>query len=159
MKYEIKTRKIKKFIFIIFVFYFLIECFHCNDPGFQNNDEPNTYPKSDKLLEEIRSSIYKRAQEMSKNSSIYKKSIKIGELPDSFPDVMVKKAKQMRLDKNNWKKIMLYPTAVWRMCLFPNFKINYLQWCDQKFALSKSKIKLKGTKLFSLKDLSIRMQE
>ena len=152
MKYVIETRKIKKIFFILIIFYFLIERFPCDDQGFQYNNEQTTYPQSDKILEEIRTSIYKRAREISKNSSIYKKSIKIGELPESFPDNMVKKAKQMRLDKNNWKNIMLYPTAVWRMCLFPNFKINYIQWCNQNNALSKSKIKLKGNKLFSLKD-------
>jgi hypothetical protein len=39
---------------------------------------------------------------------------------------------------------MEYPFSVWRMCMFPNFKVNYNSWCKQKLALSKTKIKLNG---------------
>jgi hypothetical protein len=106
----------------------------------------NSYPESDKQLEQIRIDIYKIAEEVSKKSDIYKKSIEIGELPDSFPEPMRRKAKKVRLDRDRWNPVMLYPTAVWRSCLYPNFKINYVSWCKQKLALSKTKIKFSGIK-------------
>lgn len=139
----------KLLTFYFFFLSFLIKnTLQFSDKSFQNF---NTYPESDKELEEIRINMYKYADEVSKKSDIYKKRIEIGELPDSFPDAMRRKAKKVRLDREKWNPVMLFPTAVWRMCLFPTFKINYILWCNQKLALSKTKIKLNGNLYFSFK--------
>ncbi len=117
------------------------------EEGKVNNEEEedDDAPKEpDKELERIRSNIYEIAQNMQRKSSIKKKQIFIGELPDAYPVKMRNKAKLIRQNRDIWDDVMLYPTAIWRMCIYPNFKINYVVWCKQKFALSNSKIKLNG---------------
>ncbi len=88
---------------------------------------------------------------MSKNSNIYKKRIKIGNLPDGFPLETQKKASLIHQNKSLWEKTMLYPTAVWRSCVFPDSKINYVSYCKQKLAIAYTKKKLDGKlKFFNL---------
>lgn len=141
-----KFKEIEKMIIIkLFLILYIIDISsEASTKNRQYETELNSYPESDKQLEQLRLDIYKIAEEVSKNSDIYKKSIEIGELPDSFPEQMRKKAKKVRLDRERWNTVMLYPTAVWRMCLYPNFKINYVSYCRQKLGLSKTKIKLNG---------------
>jgi len=57
--------------------------------------------------------------------------------------VMVKNAKKDRLNKKKWKRILNYPTDIWRSCVYPEymFKLNYVKWCSDKYA-SKNKKKL-----------------
>jgi hypothetical protein len=100
----------------------------------------------DKELERIRNKMYEIADEMSGKTNLMNKRIMVGDLPDSFPKEMREKARKLRQDKSQWEQFMLYPTATWRMCIFPNFKINYVSYCNQKFSFSRSTIKANGCK-------------
>jgi len=84
---------------------------------------------------------------MIKNDSLYKKRIKVGSLPDGFPVEIKKKASLIHQNKAFWEKTMLYPTAVWRSCVFPDFKINYVNYCKQKLAIAKTRTKFNGNKI------------
>ena len=103
----------------------------------------------DKTMERIRNNIYEFANLLYKTDkdSINKKRILVGDLPDSFPDEMKKKAQLFRQDKSNWEQTMLYPTSIWRVCIFPSSKINYVSYCKSKLGLDRTKSKLDG-KLF-----------
>ena len=100
----------------------------------------------DKELERIRTKIFELAEEMASKTNIMNKRIMVGDLPDYFPKEMGDKAKKLRQDKSNWEQDMLYPTATWRMCIFPVFKVNYVSYCHQKFSFSKSQMKEIGCK-------------
>lgn len=105
---------------------------------------PQILSNPDKVLERIRDNMWDIALEMSSHPNIKRKKLELGILPDEYPAEMKERAKRVRQNKSEWENIMLHPTAVWRMCLFPNFKINYVSWCKQKLALTKTKIKLTG---------------
>jgi hypothetical protein len=107
-------------------------------------DEVDDSRNPDKELEIIRDYMWEIAENLDRKTNIMKKKIECGELPDEFPKEMKDKARKVRQNMKNWESTMLYPTAVWRMCIFPNFKINYVTWCKQKLALTKTKIKLNG---------------
>lgn len=100
----------------------------------------------DKTLEIIRKNIYQIAERTTPN--IYEKKIKVGDLPDSFPLIMRKKALKLRQDKSNFKSIMLYPTKVWRHCIFPNFKLNYVNYCHQNQSQNSNTYKINCKYLF-----------
>lgn len=108
-----------------------------------NNSEYERMMKnSDKTLEVIRDYMLQIAENMDRKSNIKDKKIRLGILPDEYPEAMKRKALKVRNERKEWEKVMLYPTEVWRMCVFPNFKINYVSWCKQNLALTKTKIKL-----------------
>lgn len=100
----------------------------------------------DKTLERIRDNMYQFAIELYKTDkkSIAKKRIYVGDLPDSFPEEMKKKAEISKQDKIIWDPIMLYPTSIWRVCVFPSYRINYVSICKDKLGLIQSKTKLNG---------------
>lgn len=104
----------------------------------------------EKELERIQDYIYEYADKMQKNANINIKKIEIGSLPDSYPKEMRERARKMRQDRKIWDPVMLYPTSVWRMCVYPNFKISYTNWCKQNLALSPSKMKFQGKALSNL---------
>ena len=113
-----------------------------NDQDNQDNQDDPDNP--DKTLERIRDYMWDIAIKTDRRTNLAKKRLEIGILPDEYPSIMKNKALRVRTDLNMWEKVMLYPTAVWRMCIFPNFKINYVSWCNQNLALTKTKIKLNG---------------
>lgn len=103
-------------------------------------------------MERIRENIYEIAENMIKNDNMFKKRIKVGSLPDGFPLEIQKKASLIHQNKSIWEKTMLYPTAVWRSCVFPEYKINYANFCKQKLAISKTKTKLNGKQILLIFD-------
>ncbi len=104
----------------------------------------------DKTMERIRDNIIEYATRLYKTDrkSINNKRIYAGDLPDSFPEEMKKNAELFRQNRLAWDPVMLYPTSVWRVCIFPSFKINYVSYCKDKLGLDKSKIKLNGRYYF-----------
>jgi hypothetical protein len=98
----------------------------------------------------MRDYIYEMAENMVKNDSIYSKKIKNGVLGDGYPSEVIKKASSIHSDKNLWEKTMLYPIAIWRTCVFPQNKINYLSYCRQKLAIAKTQVKVNGNYFYIL---------
>lgn len=143
-----KLCKMNRLWLLLIILYSLISMsvaqYDFEDSDLQEEDINVRPDAPDKELEKIRENIYEIAKNMMSKSSIKKKRIEIGDLPDGYPIEMKEKAKLVRQNKDNWDPFLLYPTSIWRMCIYPNFKINYVMWCKQKFALAKSKIKLNG---------------
>lgn len=73
-----------------------------------------------------------------KSNNIYQKRKESGSLPEGYPENMIKNAKKNRENKENWKNLMSYPTEIWRFCVYPVFKMNYINWCNNLY-LTKSK--------------------
>lgn len=98
-------------------------------------------PKDDAILGRIRKFIYHYAEKLSKKSDLKIKRKISGQLPDSYPKIMVKNAQKSRLDRNFWNKYLAYPTKIWRMCVYPEyiFKLNIMKWCEEKFSSKKAK--------------------
>ena len=98
----------------------------------------------DKELESIRSYMKEYANELVASSNLYRKRIDNGILPEQYPSKIRNKARKSRYDYKKWNPVMLYPTALWRTCIYPTFKINYTTWCRHSFGVTQSKLKLNG---------------
>lgn len=98
----------------------------------------------DKELEIIRKYMKDYASELVKSTNIYIKKINNGILPEEYPEKIRQKARKSRYDHSKWDPIMLYPTALWRTCIYPTFKINYTTWCRHTFGVTQSKLRLNG---------------
>ena len=98
----------------------------------------------DKELESIRSYMKKYANELVAASDLYRKRIDNGILPEQYPSKIRNKARKSRYDYKKWNPVMLYPTALWRTCIYPTFRINYTTWCRHSFGVTQSKLKLNG---------------
>lgn len=112
----------------------------------ESDSDSNSINSQDKELESIREYMWEIAENIDRRTNIKLKKIEAGILPDEYPEEMKLKAKKIHQDRSQWQKVMLYPTAVWRMCIFPNFKINYVSWCHQTHALERTRSKLNGKK-------------
>ena len=77
-----------------------------------------------------------------KSDNLYQKRLQSGILPEGFPKSMSIEAKKFRENKNNWKQLMAIPTEVWRGCVYPHNKMNYINWCRSLYA-TKSELELK----------------
>jgi len=97
--------------------------------------QPATLPKDDTTLHRIRRFIYHYAEKLSKKSDLKNKRMISGQLPDSYPKIMVKNAQKSRLNRKFWDKYLSLPTKVWRMCIYPEyiFKLNIMKWCNDKY--------------------------
>jgi hypothetical protein len=104
----------------------------------------NKKKEPDKTIEKMRDYIYEIAENLVRQDSIYAKKLKNGALIDGYPTEVIKKATLIHSDKSLWESTMLYPTAVWRTCVFPQNKINYISYCRQKLAISKTQVKVNG---------------
>jgi hypothetical protein len=116
-------------------------------PMFNNALIPQVNPNqyySDKVLNEIRDNIYDYAEKLYTHVDLEKKKILVGQLPDSYPKEMRKNALLARQNHITSDPIMLYPTAIWRSCIFPNFKVSYVSLCHDRLAVNTSKTKLNG---------------
>jgi hypothetical protein len=104
-------------------------------------------PKDDATLLNIRRFIYHYAEKLSKKSDLKNKRMISGQLPDSYPKIMVKNAQKSRLNRKFWDKYLSLPTKIWRMCIYPEyiFKLNIMKWCEDKYG-SKKKRKLLACK-------------
>ena len=145
--------KVKKAISYILLIILVIQLVNCSNNKLKNllredddeDGEDDSIVDPDKTLGRIRDYIWEIADNMAnKNKNLLVKKLNLGILPDEYPINMKEKAKLVRKDRTMWNQVMLYPTAVWRMCIFPNFKINYVQWCTNKLAYLKTRTKLNG---------------
>jgi hypothetical protein len=102
-----------------------------------------TQNNPDKILSTIRDNIYELAERLYSHTDLERKKILVGELPSSYPKQMKKNAMMARQDHKTSDPIMLYPTAIWRSCVFPNFKISYTSLCRDRLAVDSS-TKLNG---------------
>jgi hypothetical protein len=102
----------------------------------------------DKTLERIRDYMWDLADNISLKHNLLKKKLNLGILPDEYPTKMKLKAKKVRTDRQLWENVMLYPTEVWRSCIYPNFKIAYKSWCRQKMSISDSTKKFNSKNIF-----------
>jgi hypothetical protein len=117
-----------KHLALLFLFLYIVHC-------------EIELPKDDETVERIRNQIYAYAKRVMKKSSISKKKILNGILPDSYSKSMILKAKKTRENKANWMSIMSEPVSLWSVCLYPKHKMNSNTWCDQIYGL-KDKDKL-----------------
>jgi hypothetical protein len=98
--------------------------------------------KDDMVLARIRNYIWQFADKISKKSDLKLKRKISGQLPDSFPKVMIENAKKARLNKSLWGTIMNYPVEIYRICVHPEymFKLNIMKWCETKYGQNKKKL-------------------
>lgn len=98
--------------------------------------------KDDMVLSRIRDYIYQFADKLSKKSDLKLKRQISGQLPDSFPKVMVENAKKMRLNKDLWGKLLYLPTEIYRLCVWPEymFKLNIMKWCETNYGNNQKKL-------------------
>lgn len=99
----------------------------------------NTRADND-MYKEVQSLIKKIADQKMKNSNIEVKRRLIGILPEGYPKETVERALKIRKDRRRWNKVMMIPTELYRMCLYPSARVNYEKWCNNVFLGAKTKI-------------------
>jgi hypothetical protein len=109
-----------------------------------NNNPANINNNPDKVLNDIKENIFDLAEKLYRDVDLNKKRILAGDIPDSYPKEMKRNALLDRQNHNLSDPIMLYPTAIWRSCIFPNFKISYVSLCRDRLGLEPTTIKLNG---------------
>ena len=95
------------------------------------NVDPNN--SSDAVHQRISKYISELSQQYLKTTDMNAKRKITGQLPDTYPELMRNKAKEMREDKKIWNPILDKPTEIYRMCLYPTAKVNYSKWCQNSF--------------------------
>lgn len=68
----------------------------------------------------------------------YKRSRNLGLVSDEYSENMQKDSLKVRKDISKWSNIMSYPTELWRHCVFPYFKMSFLNFCNKSYAVSDS---------------------
>jgi hypothetical protein len=141
----------KQYLFLQLLILIIINNFFCLNTSTSNsflrtNDIDNKlnldikdYPSDDNETEQIKEQIYSYAKDMMKNSDLSKKRILNGILPDSYPKQMIRKAAKIRNNKKKWENLMMYPFEVWGFCIYPKYKINSMNWCNQIYGLKNEK--------------------
>lgn len=93
-----------------------------------------------KTLKTIREEIYQLARDNMKTSSVLEKEKSIGLLKKTggYPEHMITRAKDTRKNMNIFGAVMKLPIEVFRTCVYPISKTNYVKWCNNvKFGSSK----------------------
>lgn len=94
---------------------------------------------SDAVWARIESNIMAIAEEKMKSSDLMRKKKLAGVLPEGYPEETVKAALATRNNKKVWNPILRSPTELYRMCLYPYAKVNYVKWCNNNFFGAKNK--------------------
>lgn len=134
-----------KYIYLIIIIT-IIKCSILSKKQFLLNSILNinnaTPIEPDKELETIRSYMINYANELMEHPNIQKKKIENGQLPEQYPIGLRQKAQKIHYDYKQWFSIMLYPISLFKMCIYPTFKVNYVSWCYHTFGLLRSSFKL-----------------
>jgi len=101
---------------------------------------PKTKP-SDFVLKKIRDNIFQLAEDKMKSADIIAKARNFGVLQEGAPKDMKEKAKNFREDKTLWNPIMKNPVDIFRSCVFPSYKVNFVKWCKNAFFGKMKKLK------------------
>jgi len=104
----------------------------------KTNPDPPANP-SDAVYKRIKDYIQTLAEKKMKTSDLMAKRKISGALPEGFPEETIEKALETRNDKKKWQNILGLPTEVYKMCVFPFAKVNYVKWCNNNFFGSKNK--------------------
>lgn len=96
----------------------------------KNAKKENDDHKPIKNIREMRSLVYELARENMKSSDLGLKGKSMGVLPSNLPTHMKERAQQSRKNEKIFGKIMNYPIEVYRSCIYPVSKINYVKWCN-----------------------------
>ncbi len=94
---------------------------------------------SDTVYKRIVGYIYAMAEDSMKSSDLLMKKKITGSLPEGYPTQTRRLALKSRDDLAKWKRTLGLPTELFRLCLYPNTKINYYKWCSNNFFGSKNK--------------------
>lgn len=97
------------------------------------SSDVETYNRIVKYMREY--AIYSTAK-----SNVNKKKKLAGSLGPSYPKFLREKAKRMHYDKDKWNQIMLFPTKVYKFCIFPTYELNYAKWCSEHYTKDKKKV-------------------
>jgi hypothetical protein len=126
------------FYFVIFAFSYLLDSSYANI-------ETNKMKVDADVYLEVQGLIKKFAEEKSKTSNIEVKRRLIGILPEGYPQETVERALKIRKDRRRWNKVMMIPTELYRVCLYPTARVNYEKWCNNVYVGAKTKITSKQT--------------
>ena len=96
--------------------------------------------KFDDVVIKIREHIHHYALKLMKSKNLISKGRVNGILPEGNPDSLINKAYDTRQDKVLWGNIMDLPAEVYRHCVHPFSKINYVKWCRNSYFTDKKKI-------------------
>lgn len=116
------------------------------------DDQTESSP-SDTVYKRILGYIYSMAQDSMKSSDLLMKKKITGSLPEGYPDQTRKLALKSRDDLAKWRRTLGLPTELYRLCIYPNSKINYSKWCNNNFFGSKNKRESNFTLFFQFMNL------
>ena len=105
----------------------------------EGEDDQSQSSPSDSVYKRIVGYIYSMAEDSMKSSDLLAKKKIAGSLPEGYPDQTRRLALKSRDDIAKWKRTLGLPTELFRLCVYPNSKINYSKWCSNNFFGSKNK--------------------
>jgi hypothetical protein len=103
------------------------------NPAMNNISDKKTESPSDAVHKRISNYINELSQQYMKTTDMNAKRKLTGQLPETYPESIIKEAKRMREDKHIWNFILDKPTEIYRTCLYPTAKVNYNKWCKNSF--------------------------
>ena len=87
----------------------------------------------------IKTFMHEYAKVAQSRSDVNLKKRIAGSLDANYPSSIRAKSRKMHYDKKVWNHIMLYPSKVYRFCIFPSYELNYQKWCEEKYSPDKKK--------------------
>lgn len=120
--------------------YFVVFAISCILSMTIANVNANELKVDSDIYVEVQGLIKKFAEQKSKTSNIEVKRRLIGILPEGYPQETVERALKIRKDRRRWNKVMMIPTELYRMCIYPTARVNYEKWCNNVFLGAKTKI-------------------
>jgi len=78
-------------------------------------------------------------------SDVNKKKKLAGALDANYPRALRAKAKKNHYDRKMWNHIMLYPSKVYKFCIFPSYATNYVKWCEERYSDVKKRMNCQNT--------------
>ena len=129
---------------ILFAFLFILPLLHRSIQLNADKDGPKTTPDapanpSDAVYNRVKDYINELAEDKMKTADLMSKKKLAGALPDGFSQDTIDRALETRADLKRWRPILSIPTEMYRICVFPNTKVNYSKWCSNNFFGMKSK--------------------
>jgi len=125
--------------FFIRIYFIIFALSNLIDFSYSNLHRDRVKKDADVYLE-VQGLIKKFAEEKSKTSNIDAKRRLIGILPEGYPQETVERAAKIRKDRKRWNKVMMIPTELYRVCIYPSARVNYEKWCNNVFVGAKTKI-------------------
>jgi hypothetical protein len=115
---------------------FLLIAFNLIISLVRSNEGPAKAPdvsQNDVISKKISNFILQFAEDKMKSTNLSVKRRMVGALPEGYPQESIDRALKSRQDIKRWNYLLSKPTELYRVCLYPQSRVNYVKWCRNNF--------------------------